>query len=81
MEGKLIIVQSLVIRDRETSTNQIASIFAWTRRLQSRGKLDGNQELIKFADDLEGVCIESVGQKNGIMTKDLALSSMAINGA
>ncbi len=56
---------------KETSTNPIASIFAWTRGLSHRGKLDGNEELIKFAQTLEKVCIECV--ENGSMTKDLAI--------
>ena len=56
---------------KETSTNPIASIFAWTRGLSHRGKLDGNNELIKFADALEKVCIETV--EGGSMTKDLAI--------
>ena len=56
---------------KETSTNPIASIFAWTRGLAHRGKLDGNEELIKFAQTLEKVCIECV--ENGSMTKDLAI--------
>ncbi|WP_440676043.1 NADP-dependent isocitrate dehydrogenase [Candidatus Pelagibacter sp. HIMB1593] len=56
---------------KETSTNPIASIFAWTRGLAHRGKLDNNQELIKFAHTLEAVCIECV--ENGSMTKDLAI--------
>ena len=56
---------------KETSTNPIASIFAWTRGLMFRGKLDNNQELIKFCEILEQVCIETV--ESGIMTKDLAL--------
>ena len=56
---------------KETSTNPIASIFAWTRGLAHRGKLDNNQELIKFAKTLETVCIECV--ENGSMTKDLAI--------
>ncbi len=56
---------------KETSTNPIASIFAWTRGLLHRGKLDGNDELIKFATALEEVCIETV--ENGEMTKDLAI--------
>ena len=56
---------------KETSTNPIASIFAWTRGLAHRGKLDGNKELIKFANTIEKVCIESV--ENGSMTKDLAI--------
>ncbi len=54
-----------------TSTNPIASIFAWTRGLEFRGKLDGNQELMDFANALEQVCIETV--ESGKMTKDLAL--------
>ncbi|MBN1821364.1 MAG: isocitrate dehydrogenase (NADP(+)) [Prolixibacteraceae bacterium] len=54
-----------------TSTNPIASIFAWTRGLAFRGKLDGNQELINFANALEQVCVETV--EEGKMTKDLAL--------
>ena len=54
-----------------TSTNPIASIYAWTRGLAFRGKLDGNQELIDFSHALEQVCIETV--EEGKMTKDLAL--------
>ncbi len=56
---------------KETSTNPIASIFAWTRGLAHRGKLDNNDTLIKFAKTLEKVCIECV--ENGSMTKDLAI--------
>ena len=56
---------------KSTSTNPIASIFAWTRGLAFRGKLDNNQDLIDFCNVLEGVCIETV--ENGVMTKDLAL--------
>ncbi len=56
---------------KETSTNPIASIFAWTRGLAHRGKLDNNDTLIKFAETLEKVCIECV--ENGSMTKDLAI--------
>ena len=56
---------------KETSTNPIASIFAWTRGLAHRGKLDGNDELIKFANTIEQVCIECV--ESGSMTKDLAI--------
>ncbi|MCE2496459.1 MAG: NADP-dependent isocitrate dehydrogenase [Flavobacteriales bacterium] len=55
----------------KTSTNPIASIFAWTRGLAHRGKLDGNVALINFAHSLESVCIETV--ESGKMTKDLAL--------
>jgi len=54
-----------------TSTNPIASIYAWTRGLAFRGKLDGNQELIHFAEALEAVCVEIV--ESGKMTKDLAV--------
>ena len=56
---------------KETSTNPIASIFAWTRGLAHRGKLDNNNELIKFSDTLEKVCIDAV--ESGSMTKDLAI--------
>ncbi len=56
---------------KQTSTNPIASIFAWSRGLKYRGKLDENDELIKFADKLEKVCVETV--ESGSMTKDLAL--------
>jgi isocitrate dehydrogenase len=56
---------------KPTSTNPIASIFAWTRGLAFRGKLDSNQELIDFANALEDVCVETV--ERGHMTKDLAL--------
>ncbi|NQX91345.1 MAG: NADP-dependent isocitrate dehydrogenase [Flavobacteriales bacterium] len=56
---------------KKTSTNPIASIFAWTRGLDFRGKLDGNDELRNFAQKLEEVCIETV--ESGKMTKDLAL--------
>jgi len=56
---------------KPTSTNPIASIFAWTRGLAFRGKLDHNDELIRFCDILEQVCIETV--ESGKMTKDLAI--------
>ncbi len=56
---------------KSTSTNPIASIFAWTRGLEHRGKLDGNQELIRFCNTLEQVCIDTV--ESGKMTKDLAM--------
>ncbi len=56
---------------KKTSTNPIASIFAWTRGLAFRGKLDNNQELIDFCTKLEEVCIEVV--ESGVMTKDLAV--------
>ena len=56
---------------QETSTNPIASIFAWTRGLKRRGELDGTPEVVRFTEILERVCIESV--EAGHMTKDLAL--------
>src|SRR5690349_22934754 len=58
-------------KGKETSTNSIASIFAWTRGLAHRAKLDDNQELARFASTLEKVCIDTV--EAGYMTKDLAL--------
>jgi isocitrate dehydrogenase len=58
-------------RGKPTSTNPIASIFAWTRGLAFRGKLDGNQQLIDFCEKLEAVCVATV--ESGKMTKDLAL--------
>jgi isocitrate dehydrogenase len=56
---------------KPTSTNPIASIFAWTRALEHRGKLDGTPEVVRFAEALERVCVETV--EAGTMTKDLAL--------
>jgi isocitrate dehydrogenase len=58
-------------KGQETSTNSIASIFAWTRGLAHRAKLDDNAELKRFAETLERVCIQTV--ESGFMTKDLAL--------
>lgn len=58
-------------KGKETSTNSIASIFAWTQGLSHRAKLDNNQELARFATTLERVCVETV--ETGFMTKDLAL--------
>jgi isocitrate dehydrogenase len=58
-------------RGESTSTNSIASIFAWTRGLEHRAKLDGNAELDRFAKALEQVCVSTV--ESGSMTKDLAL--------
>ncbi|KAB0794723.1 hypothetical protein PPYR_11562 [Photinus pyralis] len=55
----------------ETSTNSVASIFAWTRGLQHRAKLDDNQKLLRFTQILETVCIETI--ESGFMTKDLAM--------
>jgi isocitrate dehydrogenase len=56
---------------KPTSTNPIASIFAWTRGLEFRGKLDNNEALIHFCRTLEKVCVETV--EGGQMTKDLAV--------
>ena len=58
-------------KGKETSTNSVASIFAWTRGLAHRAKLDNNAELAKFANTLETVCVDTV--ESGSMTKDLAL--------
>jgi isocitrate dehydrogenase len=58
-------------KGKETSTNSIASIYAWTGGLKHRAKLDGNAELAKFANTLEKVCVDTV--EGGFMTKDLAL--------
>jgi len=58
-------------KGNETSTNPIASIFAWTRGLAHRGKLDNNSKLVSFCKDLESICIETV--ESGKMTKDLAI--------
>ena len=58
-------------KGEQTSTNSIASIFAWTRGLAHRAKLDGNDDLKTFADTLESVCVSTV--ESGFMTKDLAL--------
>ena len=62
---------------KKTSTNPIASIFAWTRGLAFRGKLDGNSDLVRFSETLEKVCVDTV--ESGKMTKDLAL--LAIGSA
>jgi isocitrate dehydrogenase len=58
-------------KGKETSTNPIASIYAWTRGLFYRGKFDNTPDLQKFAETLERVCVETV--ESGFMTKDLAL--------
>ena len=58
-------------KGEQTSTNPIASIFAWTQGLHYRGKFDGNKELMHFASGLEKVCVDTV--EAGFMTKDLAL--------
>ena len=65
------VVLTDIVEGKPTSTNPIASIFAWTRGLAHRGKLDGTPEVTAFADLLERVCIETV--ESGKMTKDLAL--------
>ncbi len=56
---------------KPTSTNPIASIYAWTRGLQVRGKMDGTPDVVKFAETLEKVCVDVV--ESGRMTKDLAI--------
>ena len=60
-------------KGNETSTNPIASIFAWTQGLAKRGELDGTPDLVVFAEQLEKACIDTV-DTDGIMTKDLALA-------
>lgn len=60
-------------KGNETSTNPVASIFAWTRGLAHRAKLDGNEALKAFATELEDTCVEVI-DKDGVMTKDLALA-------
>lgn len=62
---------------KETSTNPIASIFAWTRGLLHRAKLDGNEALRRFAETLESVCISTI--ESGFMTKDLAICIKGMN--
>jgi isocitrate dehydrogenase len=58
-------------KGKETSTNPIASIFAWTRGLGFRGRMDGTPDVVRFAETLEKVCVDTV--ESGFMTKDLAL--------
>ena len=60
-------------KGKEMSTNPVASIFAWTQGLLHRAKLDGNESLRQFCVDLEAACVEII-DKDGIMTKDLALA-------
>src|SRR5258708_4172243 len=60
-------------KGKEPSTTPVASIFAWTRGLLHRAKLDGNEPLRRFCLDLEAACVEII-DKDGIMTKDLALA-------
>ena len=59
------------LKGEETSTNSVATIFAWTGALRKRGELDGNKELMEFADKLEKATLETI--ESGKMTKDLAL--------
>src|SRR3546814_15025101 len=59
------------LQGKATSTNPIASIFAWTRGLIYRGRFDGTPDLVRFAETLERICVETV--ESGKMTKDLAL--------
>jgi isocitrate dehydrogenase len=56
---------------KPTSTNPIASIYAWTRGLIYRGRMDGTPDVVKFAETLEKVCVDTV--ESGKMTKDLAI--------
>lgn len=63
---------------KETSTNPIASIFAWTRGLEHRAKLDNNEALKRFCQALEAVCVETI--EAGFMTKDLAICIKGMNG-
>ena len=65
-------------KGQETSTNPIASIFAWTRGLAHRAKLDSNDALKKFTDNLEDVCVETI--EAGSMTKDLAICIKGATG-
>ena len=67
----MIISNANHFQGKETSTNPIASIFAWTRGLSHRAKLDSNERLGKFSQALEDVCIETI--EAGFMTKDLAI--------
>lgn len=59
------------LKGEETSTNSVATIFAWTGALKKRGEFDGNIKLVQFAEKLEGACIDTI--ESGAMTKDLAL--------
>ena len=60
-------------KGNETSTNSVASIYAWTRGLKFRGRLDNNEKLVSFAQFLEDACIEAI-DRDGVITKDLAYS-------
>jgi isocitrate dehydrogenase len=59
-------------KGKPTSTNPVASIFAWTVGLKHRGKLDGNEDLVRFGETLERVCVSTI--EGGVMTKDLAVA-------
>ena len=59
------------LKGEETSTNSVATIFAWTGALRKRGEMDGNKELMEFADKLEKATLNTI--ESGKMTKDLAL--------
>jgi isocitrate dehydrogenase len=65
-------------KGNETSTNSVASIYAWTRGLLFRGKLDGNEELQTFARALEAACVEA-NDEDSIKTKDHALANHGKN--
>ena len=65
------------LKGEETSTNSVATIFAWTGALRKRGELDGNHELEEFADKLENACVKTI--EDGKMTKDLALITTISN--
>jgi isocitrate dehydrogenase len=60
-------------KGHETSTNPVASIFAWTRGLKFRAALDGNKKLAAWCEDVENACVEVIDH-DGVMTKDLALA-------
>lgn len=66
-------------KGKETSTNPVASIFAWTRGLAFRAKLDTNDALKHFAEDLEASCLDVI-DKDGVMTKDLAIAIHGVDG-
>ena len=65
------------LKGEETSTNSMATLFAWTGALRKRGELDGNDELVSFANDLETAAIRTI--EEGVMTRDLAGLSVLEN--
>ena len=65
------------LNGEETSTNSVATIFAWSGALRKRGEIDNNQPLMDFADKLESACIQTI--EDGKMTKDLALITSISN--